>query len=141
MWLLARHQASEDTFQAGSESVETGDVNAARGEDPQDLGPSPSCIVDGHPKHRSAAQDAFDQRRLFEDPDQIRPGGSLARLELDREHRLRKPRLELRHRRVRDQASPVYDADPVADFLHVLQDVAGHENGYLAAPRRPEGET
>jgi hypothetical protein len=40
MWLLARHQSQEDILQAGPESLETGDVNAARGEDPQDLGPS-----------------------------------------------------------------------------------------------------
>ena len=48
--------------------------------------------------------------------------------------------MELRHRRVRDQASAVYDADPVADFLNVLQDVAGHEDGDLAAQVRQEVE-
>jgi hypothetical protein len=64
---LARHQPQEDILQAGPESLETGDVNAARGEDPQDLGPSPCSVLNGHPKHRSVAADAFDQRRVFED--------------------------------------------------------------------------
>src|SRR5437899_1361776 len=83
----------------GSDPLETGDVNAARGEDSHDLGPGACGIVHGHPKYRSVAPDAADQSRLTENGHQIRAGGGLARFELDREHRLRKPRLELRHRR------------------------------------------
>jgi hypothetical protein len=40
MCMPARHQSQEDILQAGPEALETRDVNAARGEEPQDLGPS-----------------------------------------------------------------------------------------------------
>src|SRR6266850_7876877 len=70
----------------------------------------------------------------------MRLGASLAGFKLDREYGLRKSRLELLHRGRFDQTSPVDDADPVADFLDVLQDVAGHEDGDLAAEICEEAE-
>src|ERR1700693_6078610 len=38
---LAWNESQENVLQAGPDSLETGDVNAARGEDPHDLGPGP----------------------------------------------------------------------------------------------------